>query len=211
MPMSRRATDHDSRERLMRAGLSIARKKGIKALTVRAVAAQAEANLGTFVYHYGTREAFVDELIERWYAPTFKQLRLVASQDDDALAGLRRTMLQLVAWVVGNRAFLAQLLADAGAGEGGAKRFLRSMDTRHPALLLGLIGRAQQARQLCAGDPRHQMMFLMSTLAAPVLMFHLLGKSGLAPPSLAQALQPFTTDPALIEARLDWALKGLAP
>jgi hypothetical protein len=100
---------------------------------------------------------------------------------------------------------------DAGAGEAGAQRFLRSLDQRHPALLLRLIGQAQRARQLRRDDPLHQLLFLMSTLAAPALLLHLLGQSRAAPPELARALSSFAGDIAQVEIRLGWALRGLAP
>ena len=211
MTRQSRPAEPDRRESLLHAGLAIARRQGIKALTVRAVAAQAGANLGSFVYHFGTRDAFIDELIERWYAPMFESLRVQADRDADALAALRRVLLQLVTWVVDNRAFLAQLLLDAGAGEGGAQRFLRSLDARHPALLLQLIARAQQAGQLRRDEPAHQMLFLMTTLALPALLFQWVDRFGVPAPALAVMLAGYATEPAQFEARLDWALRGLAP
>jgi AcrR family transcriptional regulator len=211
MPRPRPTADAGSRERLLLAGLALARRRGIKAMTVRAVATEAGANLGSFVYHFGSREHFVDELIERAYAPMFERLSLVADAPGDALAALRTAMLQLVRWLVEHRDFVAQLVLDAGAGEAGARRFLRSLDRRHPALLLRLIVNAQQAGRIRRDDPTHQMLFLMSALAAPVLMFHLLGQHDVAPPDLVKALSACATDPESIEARLDWALRGLAP
>jgi AcrR family transcriptional regulator len=206
-----RPAESAARERLLQAGLEIARRQGIKALTVRAVATRAGANLGSFVYHFGTRDAFVDELVERWYAPMFEGLRVEAGRDDDALATLRRVLLQLAAWAVENRAFLAQLLLDAGAGEGGAQRFLRSLDARHPALLLQLIARAQQAGQLRRDEAAHQMLFMMTTLALPALLFQWVERLGTPAPALAGTLAGYATEPARLEARLDWALRGLAP
>jgi AcrR family transcriptional regulator len=212
---TRRSTpEPELRERLLRCGLALARRSGFKALTVRAVAAQAQANLGSFVYHFGSRAAFVDELIERWYAPLFAQLQLSAADAaavGDPLAALRRVLLQLVGWLVDNRAFVARLVLDAGAGEAGAQRFLRTLDRRHPALLLQLIGQAQQAGQLRRDDPLHQMMFVMTTLAVPVLVFHLLGQRGMARQPMLRDLSALSTDPAQIQTRLDWALRGLAP
>lgn len=209
--MARRAPDITSRERLLRAGLALARRSGVRRLTVRAVASTAEVNLGSFVYHFGTRDNFLDELIERWYAPLFSELALAAAANGDALAHLREALLAIVRWLVKNREFVGHLMLDAAAGEAAAQRFLRSLDRRHPALLLQLIGRAQQQRRLRAADPVHTMLFLMSTLAAPVVLFHLVGQQGIAPPQLLKALAQFTSDPAAIETRLDWALRGLAP
>lgn len=205
-----RKPDAGTRERLLQAGLCLARDQGLKATTVRAVAERAGANLGTFVYHFRTREAFIEALIERLYGPMFQQLQLTADHGGDPLHALRSVLLQLVRWVVDNRAFIAHLVLDASAGEAAAQRFLRTLDQRHPVLLLALIRRAQAGGQLGAADPLHQMLFLMSTTAAPVMLFHLLGRRGVAPPALVEALSVFTTDMAQIECRLDWALRGLS-
>ncbi len=205
------ATPTTTRERLLRAGLALARQKGLRATTVRAVAAEAGANLGSFVYHFGSREAFLQELIERLYAPLFERLQLDAAGAGSALVRLRSVLLQLVGWLVEQRAFLAHLLLDAGAGETAARAFLQSLDRRHPAIILALITEAQQAGDLRRDDPLHQMLFLMTTLAAPVLLFQLVGQRAMAPATLAQALARFTVEPALVEMRLDWSLQGLAP
>lgn len=200
-----------TRERLLESGLALARQGGVKGLTVRAVAAHAQAHLGSFVHHFGSRDAFLDELIERWYAPVFERLQLDAAAAQQPLDALRRALLHLVAWLVDNRVFVAQLLLDAAAGEAAAQRFVRSLDARHPALLLALVVRAQEAGALRRDEPLHQLMFLMTTLAVPVLMFHLAAQRGAVPPGLVRALGHYTTDMALVEQRLGWALRGLAP
>ena len=54
-------------------------------------------------------------------------------------------MLRLVDWVIANREFVGHLVLAASAGEGAARRFLSTMDQRHPVLLLQLIVQAQAA------------------------------------------------------------------
>ena len=54
---------HPTRQKLLDTGLAIATDKGLRGLTVRELAAAAEVNLGTFVYHFGNRDAFIDELV----------------------------------------------------------------------------------------------------------------------------------------------------
>jgi len=211
MPRPARSPEVDSRERLLRAGLVLARRSGLKALTVRAVAAKADANLGSFVHHFGTRDAYLAALIERWYAPLMAQLQLSVDGAADPRDALRRVLLQLVRWLIDNRNFLAHLVVDAGAGEAAARRFMRTLDQRHPAMLLALIAQAQQAGLLRRAEPLHQLLFLMSTLAAPVLMFHLLGSSGALPAAFARAVSVFVNQLPQVETRLDWALRGLAP
>lgn len=201
----------DTRERLLQAGLARACSHGMRAITVRGITSQAGANLGSFVHHFGTREAFVGEVIERWYAPLFDALQLAAHRPGPPLDALRAALRQFVAWVVENRAILARLVLDAAAGEVAVRRFARSIDSRHPAVLLQLIQRAQTARLLRADDPRHQLLFLMSSLALPVLVFHQLAQDPDVVPPLVQALAGFTCDAQAIDQRLDWALKGLTP
>jgi len=207
---ARKPPDADSRQRLLRAGVTLARRKGLRTMTVRAVAAQAKANLGSFVYHFGSRDAFVEELIEHLYAPLFARLELEAATGGSALEQLRHVMLRLVAWLVEQRGFIAHLLLDAGAGEAGVKRFLRTLDRRHPALVLTLIVRAQQAGQLRRDEPMHQLLFLMSTMAAPVLLLHLAGRHGIAARQFVRTMDAFATEPAQVATRLDWALRALA-
>ena len=54
---------HPTRQKLLDTGLAIATEKGLRGLTVRELAAAAEVNLGSFVYHFGNRDAFIDELV----------------------------------------------------------------------------------------------------------------------------------------------------
>ncbi len=208
---TRRSADPQSRERLLQAGDRLARQGGLRGLTVRAVAAQAQANLGSFVYHFGTRESFLAELIERAYAPLMAGLELSAAAVDDPLDKLQHAVSQLLAWAVGQRQLITQILLDASAGEAAAQRFLRGIDQRHPALLLRLIVSAQRAGRLRDDDPLHLLMFLMTSTAAPLLLLPVIAGSGLAPEPFVRALATLAVDPDRIQQRLAWALRGLAP
>ena len=66
---------HPTRQKLLDTGLAIATDKGLRGLTVRELAAAAEVNLGTFVYHFGNRDSYIDELVELWYAPSLMSSR----------------------------------------------------------------------------------------------------------------------------------------
>jgi AcrR family transcriptional regulator len=197
-------TDTNTRDRLLNTGLRLARDRGLKALSVRAAAAAAEVNLGSFVYHFGTRDSFVYELVERWYAPLFADLQLSAAGPDS----LRAVVLQLARWVAANGHFLALLLRDAAAGEAGVQRFLATLDQRHIALLLGLIQQGQREGRLRTADPTLQLMFLMGSLVLPILMVQ--GLQDMGPKAFVAKLQQLAADPQAIETRLDWALRGLA-
>src|SRR5512135_2262285 len=100
----------DTRERLLNAGMRLARRSGLRALTVRGVCDVVGANPGTFVYHFGTREAFVEELIECWYAPLMAGLTGTVESGGPPLARLRALLLQLAGWAATNSRFITTLV-----------------------------------------------------------------------------------------------------
>jgi AcrR family transcriptional regulator len=194
---------------MLRSGLRLVRAKGLRALTVRAVAADAGVNLGTFVYHFGSREAFADELIERWYAPLWAQLQNTVDVQAVPLERFRQLVLRLCEWIAGNRAFVGHLLLDAAAREAAALRFLRSLAARHPALILQAIGEAQHAGQLVRADPLHLMMFTMTATGVPILLAEGLGARRLVPAEMGRTMLSLALSPAHIEQRLAWVMAGI--
>jgi AcrR family transcriptional regulator len=210
-PATRPRATAAGREALLRAGWAIARRTGLRGLTVRAVARAAKANLGTFVYHFGSREAFVTELIERWYEPLLARVQLAAEAHGSPLGRLRHAVLGLTDFALQSGSFVGHLLVDAAAGEPAARAFLGSLARRHPVLLLRLIREAQARGEIVAGDPMHMMMFMMSSLGLPVLLVRGWAGRRYVDNELMTALTRHATARASIEQRLEWILKGLRP
>jgi len=209
--MARTATGSVStRERLLRSGLRQARRSGVRSITVRGVCNQAEANLGTFVYHFGSRDAFVAEVIERWYAPLLQTLADTVDGDLAPLERLRALVLQMADWAADNRRFITHVLMDAAGGEPAAVRFVGSLAGRHPVLILRVIGEAQAARVLPAGEPVNVLLFLMGAIALPILLVERMSEARLGPADLTRALSRYAHEREFREQRLDWALAGLA-
>ena len=198
-----------TRERLLRSGLVLARKSGLRRLTVRAVAAHAGANLGSFVYHFGSRDAFNAELMERWYASLWAQLQGV----DDGVAApierFRRLVLCLFEWVAANRAFVGHLVLDVAAGEPAALAFMRTLVERHPSLIVKAIRDAQAAGQIIPGEPLHLLAFTLAATGGPILIGHGLASRHLAPVATARALLGLAVAPDQIEQRLQWVIGGI--
>ncbi|HET9023784.1 MAG TPA: TetR/AcrR family transcriptional regulator [Burkholderiaceae bacterium] len=199
-----------TRQHLLDSGTRLARKGGLRGLTVRGVCEAAGANPGTFVYHFGTRDAFIAELIERWYAPLMSGLTATVDRGGSPRARLRALVLQLATWAAANSRFITTLVLDAAAKEPAAQRFLRSLAGRHPPLILRVLREGQQAGELRTADPLHQLLFLMSAMALPILLTDRMADSGLAPRVLAATLRRFARDRHSIEQRLDWVLAGLS-
>lgn len=205
-----------TRQLLLDTGIELAASKGLRGITVREVAASANVNLGSFVYHFGNRQAFIEELVELWYAPMFAQLRVTAqggptSADDSASSAhtrLQATLLQLLSFIGQNAAFIRHMMMDAMAGEAAARKFLGDLPGRHPKLILALVMQAQQEGCLMAGNPLQMMIFVMMACGVPLLVASGMPGEWLAPQ--VQMLKALMADPQAARQRLQWALKGLA-
>lgn len=198
-----------TRARILACGRRIVTRTGLRGLTVRGVAAQAKVNLGTFVYHFGTRDEFIAELMESWYAPIYSQLlTLSVEENSPPLQRIRRFLLQLAAFMAEHRSFVRNTLIDAAGDEQAAVRFLKSLMDRHPLLLLRLIREAQQAGDLPEGDPLKLGFFLFGATMFPSLWLGVLMPEGLTADATPFARASLFT-PAELEQRFEWALQGL--
>ncbi|OHX10383.1 TetR/AcrR family transcriptional regulator [Chromobacterium sphagni] len=200
----------DTRQRLLRKGLAMVARTGVRGLVVRELAA-AGVNLGRFVYHFGNRERFISELVELWYAPIYRQLRPVARlQSGDALSRLQAVLEQLLELAAQNAGFLSHVLADALAGEPAAQAFVLRLPSRHFRLLIVLLSRAQRQGRLIAAPAPQLLGYLMAAIGMPLLLARgPLAACDWLPPAVRQ-LQAWMADIEAARQRLDWALAGIS-
>jgi AcrR family transcriptional regulator len=199
-----------TRDRLLASGRRAVIKHGIRSLTVREVAAGANANLGSFVYHFGTRDAFVEELIERWYAPLLVRVNTVAAEDGRPMARLRSAILQLVDFSVENDVFMGRILMAAADNDKPACDFMKSLAGRHPRIMLQLVAAAQADRALVDDDPMQVLCFLLASVALPRLVVAAWQGPSLFGKQLSSALSHIARDRDRMEQRLDWAMRGVS-
>jgi TetR/AcrR family transcriptional repressor of nem operon len=193
-----------TRARILACGRRIVARSGLRGLTVRGVAAQAKVNLGTFVYHFGTRDEFVAELMESWYAPIYSQLlTLSADEQSPPLQRIRRFLVQLAAFMAENRGFVRNTMIDAAGDDMAAVRFVKSLLERHPLLLFRLIQEAQQAGDLPQGDPLKMGIFLFGATLFPSIWLGVLMPDALLSGDTPPFLRATLFAPAEIEQRFE--------
>ncbi|MDP9012418.1 MAG: hypothetical protein M3O41_07130 [Pseudomonadota bacterium] len=73
---------------------------------------RAPMSTSELLYHFGTRDAVVAELMERWYAPLLARVNKVAAEDGLPVGRLRSAILQLIDGVA-NDVFLGRILMAA--------------------------------------------------------------------------------------------------
>ncbi len=200
-----------TRDRLLAAGRRVAIERGLRNLRVREVASAARANLGSFVYHFGSRDAFVRTLIEEWYAPLLARVSDAAAGDGRPLDRLRRAILQLVDFALEHGTFVGRILMAAADNDQPSRDFLRSLSGRHPRVLMRIIASAQADGALVDDDPMQVLAFLMASVALPHIIASAWHGPALFNKSFSTRMSRIAGNRDRIVQRLDWAIRGLTP
>jgi TetR/AcrR family transcriptional repressor of nem operon len=208
--MNAQAARPSTRDTLLDAGRAVVLADGFAALTVRKVATAARANLGSFVYHFGTRDAYVRELIETWYAPVMSRVTLAIDSDARPIERLRTAILQLIEFGAEQELFVSRVIVAAAAGDAPARAFLGSIAGRHPRLIVRLIRAAQADGTLVRDHPIQVLLFIFSSVGLPRLLATAWQGQPLFGRHLSSALIRMARDRERTVQRLDWALQGLS-
>lgn len=198
-----------TRQLLLDTGLALAMEQGLSKLTVRGVTRRCGVNNGSFVYHFGTRDAFVREIMESWYAPVLQSVQREQVRNVEPLERIRAMLMQSVHFMRANIRFVELLVTDALEGEPACREFIASLKLRHPQLLRDAILDAQEKKLLRLAPPDNVLLYLYCAVGMPLILAGLSGDvvSGIfsfQAPNLAFELES-------AEQRLDWALRGLEP
>ena len=205
---------HPTRQKLLDTGLAIATEKGLRGLTVRELAAAAEVNLGSFVYHFGNRDAFIEELVELWYAPLYDELKSVAAKGYLPLCHRHVRSDHGGTNRVGGpseRLYQPPVWRCAGRGRGGPALFCSVCRAVIPLLLLELVRKAQAEGSLVAGHPLQLMIFIMGSVALPLVITGNGRQLGWLPETGRPVSEPDRQPRSRQTTAGTWALRGLRP
>jgi AcrR family transcriptional regulator len=195
---------------LLQSGRELYAQMGATRLSVRALTQHAGVNLGMFHYHFKTKDAFLQQLLDGWYEEMFTRLSTSAHQAGPPLERLREALFFLATFVRDNATVLGRVIADAAAGEAVAVAFMRSNAPRHLKLLLDLMAQAQKAGALARVPPLQRFIFVMSSVNMPLLIAPGVRSLGVAPALLGAALHSQVMSDKAIRQRIDLTLKALA-
>ena len=194
---------------LLASGAALYPQCGCGGLSVRAVAAHAGASPGMFHYHFESKDAFVREVLQRFYEDLFSQIALPARQAGEPLQRLRQVLLALGRLLRQHALVLRRVLAEAEAGHAVAVDFLRRNMPRHVKLLLQLLAEAEAAGQIAPRPPLLRLTFVLGAVAMPVLAASMLKEQGLLPALARPMVVPQVLSDEAIAQRAEMALKAL--
>lgn len=160
-----RASLH-SDEKLLNAGVALARKKGLSGFTVRELCARAKVNLGMFHYHFKTKERFDREIMRTLYAEMIADIGIEVSPQAGARKNVEHILKSVNAFIRKNRVLLSALARDIMGGDKQTLQFITQNFTQHVSLLLTQLRRGK----LSAAASAQPLASVAVTLLLPVVM-----------------------------------------
>lgn len=214
-PVSRRDSVEvsETRGKLLAVGMDHFLRDGSKALSVRRVAADAGVNLGSFVYHFGTKEAFIRELIVSRYEELLQLFNSglpKAGPEPAPIVRLRSHLEQMGAVAERHGDLVFRLMTEIVHGEKAIFQILFKSPPLHVPLIRATIEECQKN-----GNIRNDLsdiqvfMTLVFAIGLPELLLRQ-AESRLKVAVASKLIRGVLTD-RFRSARIDIALKGLAP
>jgi AcrR family transcriptional regulator len=196
-------------EALLASGRELYPQLGCGGLSVRALTQHAGVNLGMFHYHFRTKDAFLEALLQQFYEEMFGPLSGRAEQPGPALARLREALLFLARFSRDNSAVLGRVFADATGGHAVAASFVRANAPRHLKLLLALMQQAEKEGALAPLPALQRFVFVMGAVGMPLIVVPHIARLGVAPALIARKLKSQVIGDEAIAQRVDLALAAL--
>ncbi|MBI4386230.1 MAG: TetR/AcrR family transcriptional regulator [Elusimicrobia bacterium] len=195
---------HNVDRKLLAAGRAMLAETGPSGLNIRNVARRAGVNLGMFHYHFGTKEAFLDRVLQETYEEFFSRLTLDTSGPGSPLEKLERALFTVGRFARDRRPLLFVLLREAMDGHKPTIAFAARNLPRHLAIVRALVEECWRRRLLLRASLPQTISFLLSTMGIPSLVAGLVDKSG--------ARRPMGLGPGAFKAALlsDSALRQRA-
>jgi AcrR family transcriptional regulator len=175
----------DTHSRLIRAARAIFAVRGYDGASIRDITAAADANLGAVTYHFGSKQALYEAVLEDAFRPLLERLALAPSVADRPVLDVVEERVRLVfEHLHGNPDLQFLVLQQLGHGElpsAAGQAFSTIFGG-----LAGLIGEAQRRGEVRAGDP---LLMAISVASQPayfgIIARFLLGRlplPGTSPP-----------------------------
>jgi AcrR family transcriptional regulator len=184
-------------------------RHGCAGLSVRMVAEHAGVNPSLFHYHFGSKEQFLQALLQSLYEEMFEQLSGAARLPGPPLQRLRGVLLSVGGFLRCHGAEVGRIWADAGQGEAVAVALVRDNAPRHLRLVTTLLEEAEQGGQLRPMPALQRLVFLMGAVVAPVFVAGRLQKLDLGAALPPDRLEDEVLSEAAIAARADMAIAAL--
>ncbi len=162
--MTRKSTDTD--KKLLEHGYKLLIKNGASKLSIRDVCNEAKVNLGMFNYYFGSKNKFIEKILNNIYDDFFSNFQLV-EEKGSALGTLELQLTLMAKFARDNRHLILILLNDILNGEKAVHDFAKQKMRKHFTVLTKTLNSCKRS-----GD--------IIDAPLPLLITHIAGCIGLS-------------------------------
>jgi len=158
------SNSEDTRERLLGHARRLFAERGYRGASVRAITTAAEANLGAITYHFGTKQALYEAVLEHCLAPMRTAIVEVAGRSDEPMDRIEAILRAFFAHLRANPDVPQFLLQEVASGNRPSAPVQHTLE-QGLGSLASVIREGQEDGSLWSGDPR---LTAVSIVAQPV-------------------------------------------
>lgn len=209
MPRPSKNTD----KKLVETACEMLRESGVHTLRLRDVAKKAGVNLGMFHYHFKTKEAFTQRVLQEVYEKFFRELSLETSRGGTPLEKLRAALITLGKFALDNRRLILGRVHDVLNKDKTVLDFVITNFPRHVRVIFDLLRQCQKAGTLRKVSFPTMLPMVIGSVIAPALVLAMLEHLDIKRISFIPVLliKRELASEKSIAARVDLALSALAP
>ncbi|MGB2579604.1 AcrR family transcriptional regulator [Elusimicrobium simillimum] len=166
--MARKSTALD--EKLIKTALTLARKKGLNAISVREVCAKAKVNLGMFHYYFKNKENFDEQVLKRLYGSMIQNITTHTPPTAMPRENIKNILFEISAFARENKILLSALASDVMQGNKNILEFIAGHFTAHISMLFKEVARAAKKPEAAHLNTESIIMVLVMHIFMPRLM-----------------------------------------
>lgn len=172
-------------EKLIRAGVYLARQKGLRNFTVREVCSRSKVNLGMFHYYFKTRETFDAAVLKSLYAEMMSAINVEVLPSHTPRQNIEAVLGAVYAFAGKNRRLISMLIGDSFSADRQIVNLVAQLFSQHVSVLINELKRAQQLGQLRTQSVRDALLLLLPQVPLSQAVLGLAERMGKSfPPAL---------------------------
>lgn len=160
-------------EKMLKAGVALAKARGLNGYSVREVCARSKVNLGMFHYYFGRKDNFDRAVLKKIYSVMMERINITLSPQASPRENVRGILISIHGFIKENRVLISSLGGDVLSGNRKTLKFIADNFTKHVEILSKELKRAKARGDLKAGDPCDALLILMPPVVLPQVLLGL--------------------------------------
>ncbi|MDR1695720.1 MAG: TetR/AcrR family transcriptional regulator [Endomicrobium sp.] len=200
----------NTEQKIIDAGIALAKRYGISGFTVRQLCKKAKVNLGLFHYHFASRENFEKVVLKNLYGNFMKDFEINISKDMDSLKKLEAARSMLFDFVLKNSSIISGIIIEIFSGNADKFSFVKENFSKHAVLLYSIIEQGKKEKAFKDADTVSLLISAVAPVIVPIAAASVLGRVISKKDSAKiSKLVSKLTDEKFIKERMELSLKGI--